>query len=287
MVAAEQYGYDPLKEVSDLSLQEQVEYNDLIKSKKFTGKDMEIFLAVLGISPPVNAKFRKMYSAMKSHKNQEATIEARGWDMTADGRFNPGPNYKIWGSAIEGLTNIPVGRIATKMNNVAEALDNRNKFGQRLSLALGWGTFETGVKNEENEAIEKAAKSLRKVEGIQKTGKTRLEKKIEKQKIIDSIGKIGYIKLKRNHVKSEEEIEKERIKYAAKGMDYDSMQNMSKADRIKYRRKVKREFSPYYTDPNGNVYTIGEIQDVAESSGKSAEQIIKLNKLEKKIKGKR
>jgi hypothetical protein len=52
-------------------------------------------------------------------------------------------------------------------------------------------------------------------------------------------------------------------------------------------RKMQTEFSPYYTDPNGNVYTIGEIQDVAKSSGKSAEQIIKTNKLEKKIKGKR
>jgi hypothetical protein len=96
-----------------------------------------------------------------------------------------------------------------------------------------------------------------------------------------------YIRYKRSGEKTEEEIEKEKIKYKATGMDYDSMQKMSTGDKIRYMRKMQTEFSPYYTDPNGNVYTIGEIQDVAKSSGKSAEQIIKTNKLEKKIKGKR
>jgi hypothetical protein len=215
---------------------------------------MEIFLSILGISPPINAKFRKGYSFVKSSKYKEDVIKKRGWALTEDGRFNPGPNYKRYGQLIEGVTNIPVGRIATKLENVSEALDDRNTFGQRMSLLLGWGTYETGVKNEENEAIMKAAKSERKVEGIQSQGKSKLEKKLEKERLIDSIGKSEYIRLKRSSEKTDEEIEKERIRYKAKGVNYDSLQDMSKSEKIKYLRDVKRNYSPYYIDKDGNIY---------------------------------
>ena len=142
-----------------------LEYNKQEERKMFADHAYTI-LAVAGISPPISSKAKKLYGAYRIKKFDKDVIEARGWEITKDGRLNLSPNYDIVGNVVVATTNLPLDRVIEKVGNVSEALDSRNTKIQRLALALGWKEWELNVKNEENEKIKVEAKAKRKEEGI-------------------------------------------------------------------------------------------------------------------------
>jgi hypothetical protein len=153
-----------------------LEYNKQEEREMFADHAYTI-LAAASISPPISSKAKKLYGAYRIKKFDKDVIEARGWEITKDGRLNLSPNYDIVGNVVVATTNVPLDRVVEKVGNVSEALDSRNTKIQRLALLLGWKEWELNVKNEENEKIKVEAKAKRKEEGIEKGIISREEKR--------------------------------------------------------------------------------------------------------------
>ena len=130
-----------------------VEYSKQ-QEKGWLGDHAYTILAATSISPPINSKLRKLYSAIQTRKFEKENVAERGWALTADGKLNLGPNYEILGKVLSGTTNVPLDRVVDELKSISEALDGRNKAWQRIALALGWKTWDVGVKNEEADLIQ-------------------------------------------------------------------------------------------------------------------------------------
>ena len=117
---------------------------------------------------------------MRTKEFEKDVIAKRGWDITADGRLNLSPSYSVLGQTVEGATNLPLNRFVTKVNNLSEALDSRNKSWQRIALTIGYNPYIVGAKNEEADIIKAKAKVERKIAGKEKAIETR---KINKEKL--------------------------------------------------------------------------------------------------------
>ena len=89
------------------------------KDKGWNADHAYTLLALLGFSPPIGSKLRKIYSAIQTEQFNEGVSEKRG--LTLDN-----PSWSKWGNVIEGITNVPLGRIAQKMLNIDNALDENN-----------------------------------------------------------------------------------------------------------------------------------------------------------------
>jgi chloramphenicol 3-O-phosphotransferase len=155
------------------------------EEKGFTADHAYTILQALSLSPPIGSKARKIYSAIQSRKFDRDVLEARGFDVTADGRINLSPAYSIIGSIASGVANVPLDRVVDELNSIVEALDSRNTIWQRIALGFGWKTWDVGAKNEEHDLIKIEAKAKRKEEGIEKAKKTRKEKKEPPKNISD------------------------------------------------------------------------------------------------------
>lgn len=129
---------------------------------KDNGDQAKTLLQMLNISPPIGSKVAKVYSAINIAKYDKDVIAKMGAGVTIDGKLNISPAYQIGGKLISAATNIPADRIVTKVNNIAEALDNRNSALQRTALMLGWSPYDLKVKNEEQEFLKEEAKTEKK-----------------------------------------------------------------------------------------------------------------------------
>lgn len=159
------------------------------EEKGFLADHTYTLLAAAGISPPIQSKFRKIYSAIQTKRFEKDNVEARGWAITADGRLNLGPNWSILGNVLSGVTNVPLDRVVDEMKSISEALDERNQAWQRIALALGWKTWDVGVRNEEADLIKSEAKEARKQQGIEQAKKTRIETREREAKEKDAAWK--------------------------------------------------------------------------------------------------
>jgi hypothetical protein len=221
--------------------------------KGIKGDQTKTLVAAVGISPPLGSKAQKLYSAMQTKKFDADVIAKRGFGLTADGKLNPSPSYDVAGKLIAVATNFPADRVVDKVNNVAEALDARNKTWQRIALGLGWNSYSVGVVNEEDDLIKAEAKAVRKKEGTEKAKATRKLKSIAKQEAenrkLDSIANL-----------SDEELIKyyeneELAKIEKKNKELDSIANLPddklveyyqdkerKKELAKLKRKIKKSF---------------------------------------------
>jgi hypothetical protein len=132
-------------------------------------------LKLLGFSPPIGSKLRKIYSAIQTEKFNEGVSEKRGWTLD-------NPTWSVIGNVIEGITNIPLGRISQKMLNLDNAMDPTNEWWERVALVFGWNTWDLGVKDKDIETVKEILKEEKKVETKKKQKIKKEEKKIEKEK---------------------------------------------------------------------------------------------------------
>ena len=151
------------------------------EEKGFTADHTYTILQALSLSPPIGSKARKIYSAIQSRKFDRDVLEARGFDVTADGRINLSPAYSIIGSIASGVANVPLDRVVDELNSIVEALDSRNTTWQRIALGLGWKTWDVGAKNEEHDLIKIESKAKRKEEGKAKAKETRKKNQPKKE----------------------------------------------------------------------------------------------------------
>jgi len=161
------------------------------EQKGFLADHTYTVLQATSISPPINSKLRKIYSAIQTKKFEQDELEVRPWGIATDGRPNLGPGWSITGSLVSGALNVPLDRVVDELNSIGEAMDKRNTTWQRIALALGWKTWDVGAEDEEGNLIKAAGKEKRKQEGIEKAKKTRKatqeKKKKEQEDDIDAL----------------------------------------------------------------------------------------------------
>ncbi len=186
------------------------------EEKGIKGDQTKTLVTAVGISPPLGSKAQKLYSAMQTKKFDADVIAKRGFGLTADGKLNPSPSYDVAGKLIAVATNFPADRVVDKVNNVAEALDARNKTWQRIALGLGWNSYSVGVVNEEDDLIKAEAKAARKKEGTEKAKATRKLKSIAKQekevRKLDSIANLPEDQIEAYYLNEEIKKQEEKVR---------------------------------------------------------------------------
>jgi hypothetical protein len=167
------------------------------RDKKFKADYAKVVLEAANLSPPIGSKLRKLYSGLQQTKFDKDLIEARGWDVTQDGRVNLSPSYGVAGKVVEATTNVPMDRLVTKINNASEALNSQNTAMQRIMVGLGWSPYSAGIEDSAGDKkIREEAKAKRKIEGVEKAKETRERTKDS----IRSLPLAERIKLKRQAV---------------------------------------------------------------------------------------
>ena len=175
------------------------------EEKGFLADHTYTLISATSISPPINSKLRKIYSAIQTKKFERDELEVRPWGVQQGGRPNLGPGWSITGSLVSGVFNVPLDRVVDELNSIGEAMDKRNTTWQRIALALGWKTWDVGARDEEADLIKAEGKARRKQEGIDKAKKTREENKAKKQAEYDALPQA-----KKDSLRYEEALEKQR-----------------------------------------------------------------------------
>ena len=127
------------------------------RQKGWGRDDGRTIVEALQLSPPIGAKIRKIYNALKTEQYNKGVSEEIGARIE-------NPNLVAISNVVEALTNIPIARIVKKANNVEEAVTGNHAIWQRVALFMGWSRWDIGVKDEELEAAKKAVKDKRKRE---------------------------------------------------------------------------------------------------------------------------
>ena len=142
------------------------------KDKGWNADHTYTILSLLSFSPPIGSKLRKIYGSIQTEQFNQGVFTKRG--LTLD---NP-----IWsgiGNIVEGVTNIPLGRISQKMLNIDNAMDDNNSFWERTALLLGWNTWDLGIKDPDIQAVKDEIKVEKEVESKKKQKIKKEEKKKE------------------------------------------------------------------------------------------------------------
>ena len=125
------------------------------EKKGFMADHTYTILQAINLSPPIGSKARKLYSGIQTWRYNKDVIKSKGLSLD-----NP-----VWngiGNVIDAGTNVPVGRVVQKMNNVKEALDSKNETWQRIALMLGWNTWDLDVENEDLNILREELKKQKK-----------------------------------------------------------------------------------------------------------------------------
>ena len=108
-------------------------------AKGFRGDQAYTLLQMFNISPPIGSKARKAYSAFQTEKfNKKIIPEMSLFDIS-------NPRWQSIGTFVEATTNVPMGRAVQKANNIKQALSEDHENWQRISLMLGYNTWDVGV----------------------------------------------------------------------------------------------------------------------------------------------
>lgn len=96
------------------------------------------------ISPPISSKTKKAYSAFKTFRYGSTKKGKANYDQY--NKLSPlHPMNVARAKMISAVTNIPLDRAVTKIDNLNEAVNNKSIEPQiRLALALGWDKWSLG-----------------------------------------------------------------------------------------------------------------------------------------------
>ena len=137
------------------------------KEKGYNKDESAVLVQFLNFSPVVGIKAQKIVSATKGYNYNEKVID----HMSTFDINNP-----VWSSVssvVEGTTNIPLNRLHKKVSNVRAGLDAENEAWQRLSVLLGFSTWDVGIENREIDAIKEELKAINKSKKKKKKKKER------------------------------------------------------------------------------------------------------------------
>ena len=161
-----------------------IEYMRQQEKDPFQKDNAKILLQAINISPPIGSKARKFYNSLEAMDYERDVLEARGFGVMIDGKFQLSPAYQVLGNLASATINLPLDRAVAEIDAVTEALDARNSDMQRIAMALGWKAWEVGAEVEEHELINTTAKETRALEA---TRKRKEQAAAKRQKEIDAI----------------------------------------------------------------------------------------------------
>jgi hypothetical protein len=141
----------------------------------------KIAVDAVNLSPPIGSKVRKIVSSAKTLAYNKGISKEIGFRIE-------NPILVAAATAVEALTNIPLGRLVNKANNVEEAITGNHKLWQRVALIMGWDRWSLGVKDEELEQAKKDAKETR--DNRRKKEKQQEQRKQEEDKRKKGIKKV-------------------------------------------------------------------------------------------------
>ena len=124
-------------------------------------------IEALNFSPPIGSKTRKVYKGIQTLRFNRDVINEMGFDID-------NPAFSAYGNIIEAATNIPLGRLSQKIDNLQQAANSNNENWQRVASLLGWDSWSLGLKDEKIEQLKLEIKKKKK-------DKKELEKKIERE----------------------------------------------------------------------------------------------------------
>ena len=104
------------------------------KSPKFVKAVYDLF----DFSPPLDSKFRKLRSAANTFTWERELIKEKGFSLD-------NPAYLAGAQVVSGLTNLPLDRAVSKMNNIRGIMSEQSEKWQKVALALGWSTWDVGL----------------------------------------------------------------------------------------------------------------------------------------------
>ena len=147
------------------------------KEKGYNKDESAVLVQFLNFSPVVGIKAQKIVSATKGYNYNEKVID----HMSTFDINNP-----VWSSVssvVEGTTNIPLNRLHKKVSNVRAGLDAENEAWQRLSVLLGFSTWDVGIENREIDAIKEELKEINKNKKKKKSNSSVKQRKVKQRKV--------------------------------------------------------------------------------------------------------
>ena len=93
---------------------------------------------LFSISPPIQAKLRKLNSSANTFSWNKKDIERQGIHLN-------NPAYLAVAQTISALTNIPTDEAVVKINALRNILSDQTKAWQKIALGLGWSTWDVGL----------------------------------------------------------------------------------------------------------------------------------------------
>ena len=126
------------------------------EKKKGWNKDLgNVVVEAINVSPPIGAKVRKGYSAIKTWEYNQGVSEHLPWYSVEN------PNLHATANIIEGLTNVPMARVVNKANNLEEVVTGNHETWQKVAMVGGWNRWNVGAEDEELEEAKAKAKETR------------------------------------------------------------------------------------------------------------------------------
>jgi hypothetical protein len=155
-----------------------MEYNkqrakDLDESFMTRSDHAYTLLQALSFSPPIGSKMRKIYQSIQTEKWNRDLIKERGFTLD-------NPAWSMIGNTVEGVTNVPLGRMSNKALNVDNAMDSQHETWQRIALLMGWNTWDLGIKDPDLVALGEEIKERKKQEKKMEREKKKYEEKRDK-----------------------------------------------------------------------------------------------------------
>ena len=144
------------------------------RDKGFRANHAYTILQLLGFSPPIGSKVRKIYSGITNEQWNKEVYMRRGFTLD-------NPIWSAVGNVIEGVTNAPFGRLANIMLQLDNIMDPSHKWWQRVALLLGQNTWDLGIKDPDIEAIKVEVRAEKREASKEKARIKKEEKKREKE----------------------------------------------------------------------------------------------------------
>jgi len=93
---------------------------------------------LLSFSPPLGSKISKIKGGFRSFSWNRKEIQSKGYSLD-------NPAYLAGAQIVTGFTNVPLDRVAKKINNIRGIYSEKSARWQKVALGLGWSTWDVDL----------------------------------------------------------------------------------------------------------------------------------------------
>ena len=113
---------------------------------------------LLSFSPPLGSKVSKIKGGFRSFSWNKKEMQTKGFSLD-------NPAYLAGAQIVTGFTNVPLDRVAKKINNMRGIYSEKSARWQKVALGLGWSTWDVdlgyyGGFDEETEEVKKRVSEM-------------------------------------------------------------------------------------------------------------------------------